>query len=315
MSNFDDLAEGLVEIKVKKALYKGILPIGDIELDCVVLEDERRILSTSALQTNFYSAERGLHVERKERILSALKNKFPDKNITTAPKFLGAENLVPFIDEKTLELLEPIEYLDQKSQKKGYDAELLTQICWVFMEALSKNKLKEPQIKIAQKAKVILKAISLVGITALVDEATGYQYIRDKNALFQVLENYIAKELLPWTKKFPDEFYEQMFRLRSWKYPKIGTPRPSIVGKWTNEIVYERMPCGVLDELRNINPKDSKGRFRNKHHQYLTQDIGNKHLEKHLVGVIALMRACDDWEQFMHALNKSYPKNDQITKL
>ncbi len=102
-----------------------------------------------------------------------------------------------------------------------------------------------------------------------------------------------------------------MFRLRGWKYPTIGNARPGVVGKWTNDIVYERMPAGVLEELKKQNPKDNKGGFKNKHHQYLTPDIGNAHLEKHLTGVIALMRASSNWDNFKRNLVRAYPKKGE----
>lgn len=33
-----------------------------------------------------------------------------------------------------------------------------------------------------------------------------------------ILEKYVSQELLPWAKRFPDEFYKQMFRLKGWEY-------------------------------------------------------------------------------------------------
>ncbi|MCH7752817.1 MAG: hypothetical protein IH898_11760, partial [Planctomycetes bacterium] len=51
--------------------------------------------------------------------------------------------------------------------------------------------------------------------------------------------------------------------------------RPGVVGKYTNDIVYERLAPGVLDELRVRNPTDHKGRRRAKHHQWLSRDVKN----------------------------------------
>jgi hypothetical protein len=57
--------------------------------------------------------------------------------------------------------------------------------------------------------------LSRVGIIALVDEATGYQYIRDKKELELVLGAYISDEVAKWQLTFTEDFYEQIFRL--WK--------------------------------------------------------------------------------------------------
>lgn len=61
-------------------------------------------------------------------------------------------------------------------------------------------------------------ALAKVGVVALVDEATGYQTVRQRDELQRLLSKYIAEELQPWAKRFPDEFYTQMFRLRGWDY-------------------------------------------------------------------------------------------------
>jgi len=39
---------------------------------------------------------------------------------------------------------------------------------------------------------------------ALVDEATGYQEIRDRLALQAILDRFLRKELAAWAKRFPD---------------------------------------------------------------------------------------------------------------
>ena len=52
---------------------------------------------------------------------------------------------------------------------------------------------------------------SRVGIIALVDEATGYQDVRARDALAKILEEYIAKELRKWVRTFPPDFYKEMF--------------------------------------------------------------------------------------------------------
>jgi hypothetical protein len=60
----------------------------------------------------------------------------------------------------------------------------------------------------------LLRAFATVGIIALVDEATGYQEVRKRNELQQILEAYLKDEFAPWTKKFPDEYYKHLLRLR-----------------------------------------------------------------------------------------------------
>ena len=55
-----------------------------------------------------------------------------------------------------------------------------------------------------------------------------------------------------------------------------------LVGKITNDLVYNKLPHGVLDELNKINPKDGKGNRSHKHHQFLSENIGYRELIEHL---------------------------------
>ena len=140
----------------------------------------------------------------------------------------------------------------------------------------------------------------------LVDEVTDFQYIRDKEDLNKILELYIAKELLPWARRLPDEFYRQLFRLRGWQYSPLSVKRPQYVGKLTNELIYERLPLGVLDELRKKNPVVRSGYRRHRHHQFLTENIGNPHLEKHIASVTTLMRVASNWRKFKSLFEKAF---------
>lgn len=81
-----------------------------------------------------------------------------------------------------------------------------------------------------------MTAFAKVGLIAVIDEVTGYQDERDRNELQLILEKYVSQELLPWAKRFPDEFYKQMFRLKGWEY--LGKAKPSYAGKLTNEYIY-----------------------------------------------------------------------------
>ena len=115
------------------------------------------------------------------------------------------------------------------------------------------------QKKIAAKAKVLMRALAHVGIIALVDEATGYQEIRDREALQAILDKHLLADRAKWSKRFPDDFYKQMFRLRGWEWQGMKVNRPSVVGRYTNDFVWDRMAPGIRKELERLNPKTDKG--------------------------------------------------------
>ena len=115
---------------------------------------------------------------------------------------------------------------------------------------------------------------------------------------------------MKWVKTFPDDFYRQLFKLRGWQYHEFSVKRPSIAGKITNDIIYERLAPSVLDELRRITPKDTKGRRKHKYFQRLTEDIGHPKLREHIASVITLMKASTSWRKFYSMLNRALPRWD-----
>lgn len=163
------------------------------------------------------------------------------------------------------------------------------------------------------QASIIIRSLAKVGIIALVDEATGYQNIRKAEALQAILNAYISKDLIAWTKTFPDEYYEQIFRLKNWKWSTFD--RPGVVGRYTNDIVYGRMAAGLVDELKKLNSRDEKGFTKHRDHQHLSENQGRKALEMHLHSIVGLMRAVDTWEELVYSVNKAYPKKGSIDDL
>ena len=145
---------------------------------------------------------------------------------------------------------------------------------------------------------------------AVIDEVTGYQDERDRNELQLILEKYVSQELLPWAKRFPDEFYKQMFRLKGWEYR--GKAKPSYAGKLTNEYIYNYLPPGVLNELKRKTPKNKNGNRSTRFHQFLTEDTGLPTLDHQLQQTIALMKASDTWEEFDKLFRKAMGEPVQL---
>jgi hypothetical protein len=270
------------------------LEIGDIAIPAYVLEDERRVLTVSGMSEGLAMARGGSEV--------AGLNRFE--------LFVSRDRIRPFISEEVeARVASPIVFLTPTGSKAyGYEADLLVELCEAVLAARAAGVLQEQQKRIAQRCEVLVRGLARVGIVALVDEATGYQKIRARDALSKILEAYISKELLPWTQRFPFQFYEEMYRLLGWgALDPSSKAKPGYVGKLTNALVYDRLPEGVLVELQNHNPVDPEtGRRRFKHHQFLSEDIGNPHLEKHLAKVIGLMQASDSWDDFKKFFRKVF---------
>lgn len=285
-----------------KATHKGKLQVGDTELDCAVLEDKTRVLSERAVTKALGGKRGGSHWLRKK------ENTGP-----SLPVYLSAKNLIGFIDEELKqELLNPIEYQSKGSRAIGFgvEATVLPRICEVYLRARDANALLPAQMHLAAQADILIRSFAKVGIIALIDEATGYQAERDKDEISKLLSIYLVEERLKWAKKFPEIFYREIYRLNNWDWPPANNSRrPQIIGIYTNDIVYERLPDGVLEKLKELNPVDKDtGRRRFRHHQFLSTDIGQPDLKYHLLQLLALMRASNTWKGFIHLLDKALPK-------
>jgi hypothetical protein len=126
--------------------------------------------------------------------------------------------------------------------------------------------------------------------------------------LQEIVSRYIAEKEAAWVQKFPEEFYREIYRLRGWKWEGMKKNRYSIVGKYTIDLVYDRLSPGVLEELERKTPKNEKGRRNNKLHQWLSDDVGVPALSQHLFALIALARANTNWKRYMEMVDRAFPK-------
>lgn len=279
------------------------LRIGDVELQCYVLEDGTRVLS----QGGFLEAL-GRHPKANVRR--------QDDGEEQIPAILQGKGIKPFISPEILEKSRPIRFqVPGGGRASGYRADLLPDVCEVYLRARDNGALLKHQEHIARQAELLMRGLAHVGIIALVDEATGYQEVRAKNALAQVLEAFIAKELQAWVQTFPADFYKELFRLRGLDYPTASVKRPQYFGVLTNDLVYKRLAPGVLDELKRVTPKNESGRRKHKYFQRLTNNVGYPKLREHLGSVVTIMKLSSNWSDFMEKLNRLLPKYGSTMQL
>lgn len=237
---------------------------------------------------------------------------------TALVRNLGAKWISPYLSDNLRDWLSLAlrnqlpTYIHRGKEFTPFEASLFIDLCKAYVDAMHDNALEtDIQRNVADRLYLIMTAFAKVGLVSIIDEVTGYQDERDRDELQKILAKYISEELLVWTKRFPDEFYKQMFRLRNWDYK--GRNKPSYAGQLTNNYIYDYLPPGVLDELKIKNPKDpTTGRRKNKHHQWLTEYTGQKHLDNQLQQTMALMKASDDWEQFDSLFKKAMGEPHQI---
>lgn len=270
------------------------LQIGDVELECYVLDDGTRVLTQSTFLTALGRHRRAnVRRERNEEL----------------PSILQAKSINPFISDEVRKKAKPITFkLPAGGRASGYNAELLPEVCEIYLKAREADVLPHQQRHIAAQAEIIMRGLATVGIIALVDETTGYQEKRARDALATILEEFVAKELQAYVRTFPPEYYSEMFRLRGLPFPTETVKRPQYFGNLTNDVVYKRLAPGVLEELKSRTPKDDKGRRKAKYFQSLTQNLGYPKLREHLGSVVTLMKLSTDWEDFTRKLDQIHPR-------
>ncbi len=271
------------------------LVIGDVEIECYVLEDGTRVISQTGMLTALGRSQR--------------TNVKPSDD-TSLPPILRAQALRAFISDRLIEEAQPIRFTRPGGGiLNGYRAEVLPQVCEAWLAARADGVLTKSQAPIARAAEIIVRGLARVGIIALVDEATGYQDIRARDALAKILEAYVADELQPWVKTFDVDWYKEMFRLRDIPFDPSSVKRPPYFGHLTNNIVYKRLAPGVFDELKTQRAKDAKKKSA-KMHQQLTSEIGHPKLREHIASVTTVMKLSDDWEDFTQKLDRVHPMVD-----
>ena len=271
------------------------LRIGNIELPCYVLDDERRVLTAASVQSAMSIAQGGSMI----------------KGVSRLELFTSGKIISRYISSDLRERVQnPVLFRTPANGKAyGYEAVVLAELCEAVLAARHAGDLQAQQKPIAQQCEILIRGFARVGIVALVDEATGYERVRKRGELHKILEAYIAKELMPWSKRFPDSFYEEMFRLHGWPYDPLSVARPQVVGKFTNKYIYEALPEGVVEELKAKNPEN-----RRRNHQFLTEDVGHPHLERQITATTTLMRASDTWSTFKKLFDSAQSRTSRALK-
>jgi hypothetical protein len=187
------------------------------------------------------------------------------------------------------------------------------------LRAREAGALQKQQLDKAQRAEALMRALADVGLIALVDEVTGYQEKRAKDELQKILAAYISPSLLPWSERFPIDFFKEMFRVWGWPWPAEdvykGPLGPRYAGKLIKQLVLENLPPKVLEELEKRNPPNKKWQRRNRMGQLLTDKIGHPHVDKLVANMTMLFRLSDNRKQFWRHYGRAFGKPGDQSEL
>jgi hypothetical protein len=285
-----------------RASHRGLMPIGDVEVEVYRLHDGRRLIAKAAIAKALNLKSEGgnafLRTVTRKGVRSAISEELWAK----------IENPITF------------KYLDTDSDDgqggtaDGYEATTLIEVCDALLRARNERSLAPSQSFLAIQAEIIIRSAAKLGIIALVDAATGYVEDIKKEEYLQKWKEFVAEEFRQWEEaEFPNQFADMIYKIYGLrrKDPK-SFKHPQFFGWFTRKYIYHPLANSkgaILDLLDEANPVVYAGGTRKyKLHQFLTEQIGLPALRQHLWQTIGIGNSSRDKLEFERAFYRAFPE-------
>jgi len=280
--------------RIPDASYQGELSIGDVELDCYVLDDRRRLF----------------HKQEMANILG-LKSQGGSAFLRTMTRKGIASTISSELQEK---IDNPIKFKSLSGvQTHGYEASTLIEVCDTIIEADIQDKLAESQKFLVRQASILIRSAAKLGIVALIDEATGFIADKRKEEYRELFKEFVAEECRDWAKEFPDQIFNMIYKLYGLKRASPNSfKHPAFFGGFIRKYIYFPLASSngaILEELDKKNPVVYiNGGRKHKFHQYLTEELGVDALRAHLWQVIGIGNAAKSKVDFERSFKRAFPQ-------
>jgi hypothetical protein len=253
-----DVVVGEIEqLALPRAVDSGVWKIGDVGIDCHVLDDGTRLIT----QGGVVRALTGAGTTNQAPL-----SRYIDR-IHSKPEGFSVRP-IPFA-------------LKGGGRGLGVTAEQFIQIIRLYVRASDAGELREDQKHIADQCRRIGDALLGVAIVALIDEVTGRDRRIKRDALSDKLRAYMLPEPGEWELHFPKELYSEFARVYRLEYDGGSAPRWG--AGFAQKYVYEAIDAEVYAELKRVCPNP---RFKNNLHQHLSpraQMVLDEHIRRLLV--------------------------------
>jgi hypothetical protein len=259
--------------KVLRAVASGVWKVGDVDVECHVVEDGTPILTQRALV-------RALPSGRQAGDLTSYVKGLPNES-----QLLSADGTVEFMTH------------DGK-RAKGRTARWLIGFCDGYIDALIDGSLNYQRHHIAIFARQLQKAFAERGLEAVIYEVTGYKPAVDHFS--RSMAEFILITAAPWRMRFSPSLTEALCVL--YRQPYAGGRQPRFLAS-----IYEKLYRIVLgnelyEAVKKVNPNP---RFRDNHHQHLVEQA-QRLLERGLLIVEALLRQCITVAEFWQRVAREF---------
>ena len=269
--------------------HHGRLMLGDLSLECAVLTDGRRgFVLRQTMQAIGFSEK------NPSNRFAAFCGKIGAIQLN-----LNGESDPPFID---------CDMPHYGRQAMWMPYELLHRVIVCGARAWRNGELTAQQAHIGERCQELADTLVGVGVAALIDEATGYQYVREPDALQRIFDRFLRDEAADWSEKFSKEFYATISKALNLPYDGKRPPggrAGQITLRWVYQVI---MPQECIDEIK------SRKRPGEKCHQWL-KDGGLDKLRKQQSEVMAIARCSVDARDFIARCTQAFDRPGQHIKI
>ncbi|HHR6050833.1 TPA: P63C domain-containing protein [Providencia alcalifaciens] len=277
------------EGKPLKATHKGNFKEQfDIDAECYILDDQDKtvVVSKTGLSKLLGIGEHGRDIDR----------------------LLKTNYMAEFVDPELLMKIEkPLIFQWRSTVPKnenegaffdtahGYDITLIGDVATALIKADMAGALPESRKKSAALAQQLVTASMKLGLKGLGYAIAGYR--PEVQEVIDAFKAFVREEARGYEKEFPDELYEEWYRLYQLNRPTRG--RPIRFGQLTNSQIYiplAKSKGKILEQIRAN--RDENGKPTDKLHLFLSE-IGVKALRQHigkLLGVAAMSESKEEYE-------------------
>lgn len=284
-----------------RASHRGLMPIGDVEIEVYRLHDGRRLIAKAAIAKALNLKSEGgnafLRTVTRKGVRSAISEDLWKK----------IENPIVF------------RYLDTDSgdgpsgTADGYEATTLIEVCDALIQARNDKVLAPSQKFLAIQAEIIVRSAAKLGIIALVDAATGYIEDVKKEEYLRLWKEFVSAEFRQWELEFPNQFADMIYKIYGLKRKDPKSFRhPQFFGWFTRKYIYHPLANSkgaILDLLDEANPVVYAGGTRKyKLHQFLGEEVGLPALRQHLWQTIGIGNAARDKTEFERSFYRAFPE-------
>lgn len=212
------------------------------------------------------------------------------------------------------QLSSPFTVLYEGLEEHYYDSALLVDFANEIINLNAQGVLDESWRDNALRCRHFIQASAKIGVSSLIDEATGYAKLKADYEYRQMFEKYISDTKSSWMLEFKEPFFNGIYKIYNLR--RIGRNHPSFFGTFILKYIYYPLAGSNGLILKKLDEKDPyvshKGRSC-RLHQYLSEELGKPALRDQLVEVTTLLKVSRDKDWFKRMFMELHPKiGDQL---